>query len=316
MNTHKNARLTYARRIEMVMDIVERDLTPCAAAAAHGVSAPTARKWLGRFLLQGKAGLADSSSRPLRSPRAIAPGKALGIVELRRRRLTQARIAHALDVSVSTVSRVLARAGLSKLRDLEPVEPVQRYEHAAPGELLHLDIKKLGRIERPSHRVTGDRRDSVAGAGWEFLFVAIDDHARIGFTDMHPDERAASAVRFLRNAVAYYRSLGVRIQRVLTDNGSAFRSRAFRHACRELGIAQRFTRAYRPQTNGKAERFIQSALREWAYAFTYQNSQQRCAVLDHWIHHYNWHRPHQGIGGIAPMTRLHASRNNLLTLHN
>jgi len=315
MNTHKNARLTYARRIEMVRDIVEHGLTPCAAAAAHGVSAPTARKWLGRFLLQGKAGLADSSSRPLRSPRTIAPGKALGIVELRRRRLTQARIAQTLDVSASTVSRVLARAGLSTLRALEPIEPVQRYEHAAAGDLLHIDIKKLGRIERPSHRVTGDRRDSVAGAGWEFLFVAIDDHARIGFTDMHPDERSASAVQFLRNAVAYYRSLGVRIQRLLTDNGSAFRSRTFRQACRELGIAQRFTRAYRPQTNGKAERFIQSALREWAYAFTYQHSSQRAETLDHWIHHYNWHRPHQGIGGIAPMTRLHASRNNLLTLH-
>jgi len=315
MNTHKNARLTYARRIEMVRDIVEQGLTPCAAAAAQGVSAPTARKWLGRFLLQGHAGLADSSSRPVRSPRAIAPGKALAIVELRRRRLTQARIAQALGVAASTVSRVLARAGLSKLRDLAPVEPVQRYEHAAPGELLHIDIKKLGRIERPGHRVTGNQRDSVAGAGWEFLFVAIDDHARIGFTDMHPDERATSAVQFLRNAVAYFGSLGVRIQRVLTDNGSAFRSRAFRHACRGLGIAQRFTRAYRPQTNGKAERFIQSALREWAYGFTYQNSQQRGAALDHWIHHYNWHRPHQGIGGLAPMSRLTRSRNNLLTLH-
>ena len=315
MNTHKNARLTYARRIEMVRDIVEGGLTPCAAAAAHGVSAPTARKWLGRFLIQGQAGLADSSSRPVRSPRALAVGTALGIVELRRRRLTQARIAQALDVSASTVSRVLARAGLSKLRDLEPVEPVQRYEHAAPGELLHIDIKKLGRIERPSHRVTANRRDSVAGAGWEFLFVAIDDHARIGFTDMHPTECATSAVQFLRNAVAYYQSLGVRIQRVLTDNGAAFRSRAFVTTCTQLRIKQRFTRAYRPQTNGKAERFIQSALREWAYGFTYQNSQQRAAVLDDWIHHYNWHRPHQGIGGTTPMSRLRSSRNNLLTLH-
>ena len=316
MNTHKNARLTYARRIEMVRDIVEGGLTPCAAAAAHGVSAPTGRKWLGRYLLQGNAGLADSSSRPVRSPRAIAPGKALAIVELRRRRLTQARIAQALAVAASTVSRVLARAGLSRLGDLEPLEPVQRYEHAAPGELLHIDIKKLGRIDRPSHRVTGNRRDTVGGAGWEFLFVAVDDHARIGFTDMHPDERAPSAVQFLRNAVAYFRSLGVRIQRVLTDNGGAFRSRTFTHACRDLGIAQRFTRAYRPQTNGKAERFIQSALREWAYGFTYQNSQQRTTSLEHRIHHYNWHRPHQGIGGPTPMSRLRPSRNNLLTLHN
>ena len=316
MNTHKNARLTYARRIEMVTDVVDRGMTPCAAAAAHGVSAPTVRKWLGRYMIQGEAGLADRSSRPLRSPRSIAPGRALAIMELRRRRLTQARIAQALGVSGSTVSRVLARAGLSKLRDLAPAEPVIRYEREAPGELLHIDIKKLGRIERPSHRVTGNRRDTSEGAGWEFLFVAVDDHARIGFTDMHPDERASSAAQFLHNAVAYYRSLGISIRRVLTDNGGAFHSTAFTLACRHLGIQQRFTRAYRPQTNGKAERFIQSALREWAYAFTYQNSQQRIDALDDWIHHYNWHRPHQGIGGLPPMSRLSTSRNNLLTLHN
>jgi len=315
MNTHKNARLTYARRIEMVQDIVERGLTPCEAAAAHGVSSPTARKWLGRFLAVGEMGLADRSSRPARSPRSIAPSKALAIVELRRRRQTQARIARVLDVSASTVSRVLKRAGLSKLSDLQPVEPVQRYEHERPGDLLHIDTKKLGRIERPSHRVTGDRRDKVDGAGWEFLFVAVDDHARISYCDMHPDERGDSAEQFLRNAVAYYRSLGVRIKRVLTDNGGAFHSGAFRRACTQLGIAQRFTRAYRPQTNGKAERFIQSALREWAYGFTYQNSRQRGDALDGWIHHYNWHRPHQGIGGLAPMSRLRSSRNNLLTLH-
>ena len=202
MNTHKNARLTYARRIEMVKEIVENEVTLCAAAAAQGVTAPTARKWLGRYLAAGEMGLADRSSRPARSPRAIAPSKALAIVELRRRRLTMGRIAQALAVSASTVSRVLARAGLSKLRDLEPAEPAVRYEHRAPGDLLHVDIKKLGCIERPGHRVTGDPRDSVTGAGWEFLFVAIDDHARIGYSDMHPDERADSAVQFLRNAVA------------------------------------------------------------------------------------------------------------------
>jgi len=298
-----------------VMDQVQRNLTPCAAAAAHGVTPPTARKWLGRYLAEGQVGLSDRSSRPRYSPRALPLGKALAIVELRRRRLTQARIAASLGVSPSSVSRVLARAGLSRLRDLEPVEPVQRYEHAAPGDLLHIDTKKLGRIERPSHRVTGNRRDSVDGAGWEFLFVAIDDHARIGFTDMYPDERTASAVQFLENAYAYYASLGVRLKAVLTDNGSAFRSKDFRRACQSLGLKQRFTRAYRPQTNGKAERFIQSALREWAYAFTYQHSRQRTETLEAWIHHYNWHRPHQGIAGATPMSRLTSSRNNLLTLH-
>jgi len=315
MNTHKNARLTFARRMELVQDIVLRGRTPCAVAAAHGVSAPTARKWLGRFLAHGQAGLADRPSRPRISPRAIAESKALAIVELRRKRLTQARIAGALGVSGSTVSRVLARAGLSHLSDLDPAEPVVRYEHELPGDLLHIDTKKLGRIVRPSHRVTGNRRDSVDGVGWEFLFVAVDDHARIGFTDMYPDERRASAAQFLRNAVAYYKSLGVTVRRVLTDNGSAFRSRQFNCACTELGIVHKYTRAYRPQTNGKAERFIQSALREWAYGFAYANSAQRTKALDLWNHHYNWHRPHQGIGGVAPMSRLSSSRNNLLTLH-
>lgn len=315
MNTHKNARLTFARRVEMIRDITQLGFSPMAAAAQHGVSAPTARKWLGRYLASGEAALVDASSRPATSPRSIEPSKALAIVELRHRRLTQARIAAALGVSKSTVSRVLARAGLSRLADLKPVQPVVRYEHEAPGDMLHIDTKKLGCIVRPSHRVTGNRRDSVDGAGWEVLFVAIDDHARIAFTDMHPDEKIPQAVQFLRNAHAYYSSMGIQIKRLLTDNGSAFRSRDFAQACKALGIRHRFTRPYRPQTNGKAERFIQSALREWAYGFTYQNSKERTAALDHWNHHYNWHRPHQGIGGATPMSRLNQSRNNLLTLH-
>lgn len=315
MNIHKNARLSLARRIELVQDITVRGLSVSQAAALHGVTAPTARKWLGRFLSAGQDGLQDASSRPASSPRAIAPAKALAIVELRHKRLTQARIAAALSVSKSTVGRVLARAGLSRLADLQPAEPVVRYEHDAPGELLHIDTKRLGRIERPSHRVTGNRKDSVDGAGWEMLFVAVDDHARIAFTDMHPDEKWPQAVQFLHNAVAFFASMGVKVQRLLTDNGSAFRSKQFAQACRQLGVRHKFTRAYRPQTNGKAERFIQSALREWAYGFTYQHSTERTAALDYWNHHYNWHRPHQGIGGAAPMSRLNKSRNNLLTLH-
>ena len=315
MNTHKNARLTFARRIEMVRSIVEQRRTPAEAGAGAGVSTPTARKWLGRFLAEGETGLRDRPSRPRLSPRSIGASKALAIVELRRRRLTQARIAASLGVSKSTVGRVLARHGLSRLRDLEPSEPVVRYEHAHPGELVHIDTKKLGRIERMSHRITGNRRDSVDGAGWEFLFVAIDDHARLGFTDLYPDERQASAVQFLNNMVAYFRSLGVRVRRVLTDNGSAFRSRRFAQACQRLGLKHSFTRPYRPQTNGKAERFIQSALREWAYGIAYHHSSEREAMLERWTHHYNWHRPHMGINGLAPAARLAQSRNNLLTLH-
>jgi transposase InsO family protein len=315
MNIHKNARLTLARRIEMVRTIVEDKLTPAEAAAEAGVSEPTARKWLGRFLAGGEAGLVDRRSRPNVSPRRISTTKALAIEELRRRRLTQARIAQAIGVSKSTVGRVLARAGISRLRDLEPSEPVVRYEHAHPGDLIHIDTKKFGRIERMSHRITGNRRDTFGGAGWEFLFVAIDDHARIGFTDMYPDEGKASAVQFLQNTVAYFRSLGVLAKRVLTDNGSAFRSKVFAAACRDLGVKHSFTKPYRPQTNGKAERFIQSALREWAYGIPYNHSSERITMLERWTHHYNWHRPHQGIKGIAPMSRLAHSRNNLLTLH-
>jgi len=315
MNIHQNARLTFARRLEMVKDVIERKLTQAAVAAEHQVSVPTVRKWVGRYLTQGAPGLRDASSRPQVSPRSIAPSTALAIVELRRRFLTHARIAQSLGVSESTVGRVLARAGLSRWADLAPSEPIVRYEHACPGDLLHIDTKKLARIVRVGHRVTGDPRDSVDGVGWEYLFVAVDDHARIGFTQMKPNERRDCAIAFLRASVDYFATLGVTIRRVLTDNGSAFRSKRFAAACRKLRLLHSFTRPYRPQTNGKAERFIQSALREWAYGIPYHHSSVRTAMLARWNHHYNWHRPHQGIGGIAPMSRLSKSRNNLLTLH-
>lgn len=225
MNSHKHARLTYVRRLEMVSQMTECGLSAADAADLHGVTALTARKWLGRYLAGGEAALADASSRPAHSPRAIEPAKALLIAELRRRRMLQSSMARNVGVSPSTVSRVFARAGLSKLSDLAPAEPVVRYEREAPGDLLHIDTKKLGRIVRPSHRVTGNRRDSVDGAGWETLFAAVDDHARLAFTAMHPDEKQAQAVLFLRNTVAYYATMGVTVQRLLTDNGSAFRGK-------------------------------------------------------------------------------------------
>lgn len=184
-----------------------------------------------------------------------------------------------------------------------------------PGDLLHIDIKKLDRIARPGHRVTGNRRDTVDGVGSEYLFVGVDDYARVAFTAMHPYETKRSAVQFPRDAVAWYAGLGVRGRRLLSDNGATFRSHEFARACQEPGIRHKFTRAYRPRTNGKAERFIQSALREWAYAWTYQSSAHRIEALANWQHHYNWHRAHSAIRGIAPMARLPASRNNLLTLH-
>jgi len=315
MNTHKNARLTFIRRVEMIDDVLKNRLPSAQAAVCHGVSETTVRKWLGRFLAEGCDGLADRSSRPANSPRAIAGAKALTIVELRKKRMTQARIAQYLAVSKATVSRVLSRAGLGKLSDLDPVEPVQRYEHEHPGDLIHIDTKKLGRIVTTGHRATGDRRDRNRGAGWEVLFVAIDDHARIAFTELYPDETQENANRFLANAHTYYSSLGMRPKALLTDNGSAFRSKSFKATCSELKLKHRFTRPYRPQTNGKAERFIQSALREWAYGFVYNNSLERSNMLKEWNHHYNWHRPHQGIAGAAPMSRLKISHNNLLQLH-
>ena len=316
MNIHKNARLTLVRRLEMVKDVTDCKLTLAAVAAGHGVSVPTVRKWVGRYLARGEAGLADASSRPRLSPRAISPQAAVAIVELRRRWLTQACIAKSLGLSASTVSRVLQRAGLSRWADLAPTEAIVRYEHTHPGDLLHIDTKKLGRIERMGHRVTGARRHDTVGAGYESLFVAVDDHARLGFTQLKPDEGSARAVSFLHAAIKYFAGLGVTVRRVLTDNGSAFRSKRFAHACRRLRIKHCFTRPYRPQTNGKAERFIQSALREWAYGIPYNHSSERANMLNRWNHHYNWHRPHRGIGGLAPVSRLALTRNNLLTAHN
>jgi transposase InsO family protein len=313
MNVHKNARLTVVRRLELVKAVLDLKVCIRAAAMEAAVSVTTARKWIARYRALGPAGLSDRSSRPLRSPRAIAPQQVLSIIDWRKKRLTQARIAGLLGVSTATVSRVLARAGLSRGSALEPLPLPIRYEHERAGDLLHLDTKKLGRIEGLGHRITGSPKRHAHHAGFEALFVAVDDHSRVGFTQMQPDESTRSAIGFLQAAVAYYRSLGVSIRRLLTDNGPAFRAKDFGAVCRSLGIKHSFTKPYCPRTNGKAERFIQSALREWAYAFAYPHSTQRTAMLDYWIHHYNWHRPHQGIGGLPPSSRLRT--NNLLQVH-
>jgi len=304
MNSHKNARLTYLRRLEMVQDMTERGLPPAEAGGRHGVSTVTARKWHARYLAGGAEALLDKSSRPARSPRAIDERVAATIVELRRKLLLQSTIAAYMGVSKATVSRVLKRAGLSRLSDLRPAEPIQRYER-----------QTLGRFHEVGHRITGDRQRRSRHAGWDFVFVAVDDHSRIAFTQIYPDERKESARSFLQAAVHYFASLNVLVQRVITDNGPAFRSGAFAETCLQHGIAQKFTRAFRPQTNGKAERFIQSALREWAYGRPYDDSEARRRALPAWNHFYNWHRRHHGIGCLPPMSRLPASRKNLLTLH-
>ena len=234
---------------------------------------------------------------------------------LRRQRWTGFRIALQTGLSRATVSRILRRLGLNRIRDLDPALSVRRYEHAAPGDLLHLDIKKLARIARPSHRVTGDRRDESRGIGWEYVHVAIDDHSRIAFSQIYPDETRDSAIAFLHAALAHYARFGIRFKALLTDNGSAYRSYRFAEVCRQLRLKHRFTKPYTPRTNGKAERFIQTALREWAYARTYQNSNERSQELRSWLHLYNWHRPHASLGLAPPISRSGLERNNLLSHH-
>jgi len=310
MNSHKNARTTFAGRKLLIERIEVMGLMPAAEAA--GISPRTARKWLGRFEALGEAGLMDRSSRPQNTRTTLDDELRARIEQLRRNRMPMRSIARVVGRSVATISRVLATVGLSSLKALEPKAPQVRYEREAPGELLHLDTKKLGYIAAPGHRLTGDPRDHTRGAGWEVAHVAIDDHSRAGFVQMHADEKKASAVDFLKAAVAHYAALGVRIQRLLTDNGSAYRSRLFARTCEALGIKHSFTRPYRPQTNGKAERFIQTCLREWAYARSYANSAERTAWLPAFLAYYNSRRPHSALGYMPPASRL--GRNNLLQL--
>jgi transposase InsO family protein len=318
MNVHKNARLTPLSRAELVRRVLVAGQAPMAVATAMGVSVKTVSKWAARFMAEGAAGLVDRSSRPHRLYRPTAGATAERIEALRRRRWTGKQIAQETGVSPATVSRVLRRLGLSRMRDLEPVAPIIRYERQAPGEMIHIDIKKLGRFDRVGHRITGDRtgQSNSRGIGWEFVHIAIDDASRIAFCQIMPDEKKGSAVAFLKAALAYYRSLGVTVARVMTDNGSCYRSFDFRGACRDLGLKHVRTKPYTPKTNGKAERFIQTALREWAYAQAYPTSQRRAEELPLWLHRYNWHRPHGGIKSQTPISRLGLAEDNLLRLHN
>ena len=317
MNIHNNARLTPKGRELLVRRIIFDGLRPAEAAQAIGVSTPTAYKWLRRFREEGLDGLQDRSSRPPNCPHATPAPVQQRIIELRRQRRTYRRISQLTGVSMSTIARILARNGLNRLSALEPVRPANRYVHDHPGDLLHLDIKKLGRFRFPGHRVTGTRQQGISrGAGWEYVHVAIDDHSRIGYGTIQANEKGASAARALVEAVRYYRSLGIAIRRVLTDNGACYRSRAFARACRRLGIRHRRTRPYSPRTNGKAERFIQTVLREWAYAVSYDDSDQRAAFLYPWLHEYNWHRPHASLNYQPPISTLKLPVNNLVALHN
>jgi transposase InsO family protein len=314
MNVHKNARTTPRGR-EWIVSQAAGGQTPKAVAGAVGVCPRTVRKWLRRHEAEGRAGLLDRSSRPHRLYRPTPQAIVDRIGALRRQRLTGQAIAAEVGVSPATVSRVLKRLGLNKLKMLEPAEPVRRYEREHPGELIHIDIKKLGKFNRIGHRITGERTGNSRGIGWEFVHVCIDDASRIAFSKVMQNERHACAVAFLRAAVAYYESLGIKVERVMTDNGSCYRSKAFGRTCKRLGLRHIFTKPYTPKTNGKAERFIQTSLREWAYARAYETSRQRAAELPFWIHRYNWHRPHGSIGSMPPISRLRLTGNNLLRLH-
>jgi transposase InsO family protein len=318
MDTHKNARLTPKGREEMVRAVVDGGQSYAAAARKFNTTPKTTAKWVKRFRAQGVDGLRDRSSRPLSSDSQTPQATCDAIEVLRRQRHTGKQIAAEVGVSPATVCRVLKRRGLNKLSALEPAEPVRRYERENPGELIHLDIKKLGRIGSVGHRITGRQSGVVNrhhGIGWEFVHVCIDDASRVAFVQVMADQRKESAVAFLEAALAYYESLGICVERVMTDNGSCYRSKTFRAACKRLGLRQIFTRPYTPKTNGKAERFIQTALREWAYARAYQNSDQRSEELVAWLHRYNWHRPHGSLKANTPISRLALSEDNVLRLH-
>ena len=317
MDMHQNARLTPKGREALVRCVVDGELSTAAAARRFKTTPKTVAKWVGRFRAEGVDGLRDRSSRPHFSPSRTAQATCAAVEALRRQRHTGKQIAAELGIAPATVSRILKRLGLNRIGALEPAAPVRRYERASPGEMIHIDIKKLGRFNHIGHRITGDRKgqSNSRGVGWEYVHVAVDDHSRLAFAKVMASEKRHCATTFLRAALNYYQGLGVKVERVMTDNGSCYKSFAFRGLCNRLGIKHARTKPYTPRTNGKAERFIQTSLREWAYAKAYPNSRDRKAELPIWLHRYNWHRPHSGIDDKTPISRLGLTGDNLLRLH-
>jgi transposase InsO family protein len=306
---HANAKLTPALRRLLVHRVRELGWRVTEAAEAAGVARQTAYKWLARYDVDGDAGLEDRSCRPHRLRRRTPRRLVQRMLQLRRRKKAAWEIAAETGVSASTVSRHLKAEGLGRLwRIEEAADPPQRYEHDAPGSLFHVDAKRFGRIEQIGHAVHGDRRRRSRGAGWEVVFVCVDDYSRLAYAEVHPAENAVCATRFLRRALRRFERLGVGCRRVLTDNAKCYRSAAFTALCAEKGVSQRFTRPYTPRTNGKAERFIQTLKRRWAYRHAYRTSALRAASLQPWLNHYNHQRPHRAIGKIPPIARLRASR--------
>jgi transposase InsO family protein len=302
MDIHKNARLTLRSR-EALVQFVGSGMSIAHAALRFQVTPKTAAKWVRRFRSEGEAGLLDRSSRPRHCPNATSPLLEAFAVDLRRQHTPGYQIAQSTGLSPSTVSRILRRAHLSRWRDLHPAPPVVRYEHPHPGDLLHLDIKGLTRYQQVSLRADGRRRGLHEHPGSEALHVAIDDHSRLAFTQILPDQKAQTTLDFLRDAIDFYQRHGIPIRALLTDNGSSYRSHLFRRQCLQLGIQHRTTRPYTPRTNGKAERFIQTAMREWAYAKHWQNSDERNQHLQPWMHYYNFNRPHGSLNYKPPISR-------------
>ena len=304
MNVHKNAKIAPAGRALLVQRVLAGGRRT-AVAAAFGVSTRTVGKWVRRWQGEGSGGLVDRSSRPRRCPHQLRPRQVQRIAALRRRRWTGPAIAQRLQLPVSTVGLVLRRLKLNRLRLLEPPVPPIRYERARPGELVHLDVKKLARIERVGHRIHGNRGSRVAGAGWEYMHVCIDDATRVAYCELLPADDTLWASVFLHRALAWLQQLGVgRVERVMTDNGSAYRSQHFRHLLAQLGARHLRTRPYTPRTNGKAERFIQTCLREWAYRRAYRTSARRAAALPAFLRRYNMERPHTALQRRPPLARL------------
>lgn len=309
MNSHKNARLTFVRRLEMVRAVLEGRLTKAGASSEYGVSTNTVSKWVRRFEEEGESGLYDRSSRPHRNPNALTVAEAELIVALRQSGLLGVEIAVKVRRAATTVSKVLRAARLSTQKQLDRDPSPRRYEHERPGDLLHLDIKKLGKFSQPGHRVMlrSDDRYAVSGKGWEYVHVCIDDHSRVAYVEVLDEgETGAATSGFLERAVAHFESLGVNVKRVLTDNGPGYRSKRFRKTVVQLGIKHSRTKPYSPKTNGKAERFIQTVQREWAYIRPYQSSAARRRALPRWVLRYNQHRPHGSLAGKPPITRLEA----------
>lgn len=304
MDLHSRALTCPGSRALLVHRVTVQGWTMGLATQALGISRRTGYKWLARHRQEGEAGLRDRSSRPRRMPFATPPDWTELIVGLRRMRMTGPGIARQLKLPRSTVARVLRRAGLARLKCLEPRLPVVRYERSRPGELLHLDVKKLVRIRGVGHRIHGNRHRMARGVGWEFVHVAVDDYSRVAYVEVLPDETGFTTVDFLQRAKDWFRRRGVTIERILTDNGTNYRSRFMAEGCHQLHVRHYRTRPYRPCTNGKAERFIQTMLREWAYAVPYESSTARTQALPAWLMYYNGSRPHGGIHGEPPFSRL------------